>query len=132
MRGESGAVSSTRRAEPSIVIDPAGARRRTNSDQSQNGSAAISRIATSSANPTHSRIAPPTTAAMTSELRSHAGTQAGAASAGSKSISTLAPFGSWKKSCQVPYAGSFRSSYETLFSFSFWTVAARSRPVNAM
>jgi hypothetical protein len=42
------------------------------------------------------------TTATTNDVRSQPGTQAGAVSAGSKSISTFAPFGSWKKSCQVP------------------------------
>ena len=89
-------------AEPSIVTDPRGARRRTIADQIANGIATISSTATSSAKPTHSNSAPPRTAATRSEVRSQPGTQAGAASAGSKSISTFAPFGSWKKSCQVP------------------------------
>ena len=84
--------------------------RRTKIDQIENGIAMTSSTATSSANPTHSSNAPTTTAAAMSDVRNQPGTQAGAASAGSKSISTFAPFGSWKKSCQVPYAGSFLSS----------------------
>lgn len=102
--------SSMRFAEPSIVTDPLAAPRRTKIDQIDNGIATISSTATRSANPTHSSNAPPMTKAATSDVRSQPGTQAGAASAGSKSISTFAPFGSWKKSCQVPYAGSCLSS----------------------
>ena len=45
--------------------------------------------------------------------------QAGAGSVLSKSISTLALFGSKKNSCQVPYSGRRRSSYVTLLLLQF-------------
>jgi hypothetical protein len=58
--------------------------------------------------------------------------QAGAASFGEKSSSTLAPLGSKQNNCQTPDSGCLRKSYLIPFDFSLAAMAGKSDAEKAM